>query len=298
MKKIGLSSIVALIIVVLMLSVMVGCTNKETTTDTNKGTKEKPIVAVSIVPQKTFVEAVCGDMAEVIVMVPPGNSPANYEPTPKEMEQFSKAKLYFAVGVPTEEANILPKASEINGMKIIKLQEDVSKIYADRELAPGKRDPHIWLSPKRAIVMVQTIAREMGEFDPINKNKYEENAQRYITELENLDKQIQNVLEGVKDRKFIVFHPAFGYFADDYSLQMYALEQDGKEATAQRLKEMIDLAKKENIKAIFYQAEISSKQAESFAEEIGGKTVQLAPLSPNYIDNLKNMVDLMSEVMQ
>ncbi len=278
----------------LVLSIVAGCANKETATDT----KEKPIVAVSIVPQKTFVEAVCGDLAEVIVMVPPGNSPANYEPTPKEMEQFSKAKLYFAIGVPTEAANIIPKASEVKDMKIIKLQEDVVKVYADRELAPGKRDPHIWLSPKRAKVMVQAIAREMSQFDLKNKDKYEKNAQKYITELDNVDKQIQKALDGVKDRKFIVFHPAFGYLADDYSLQMYALEQDGKEATPQRLKEMIDLAKKENIKAIFYQAEISSKQAQSFAEEIGGKTVQLAPLAPNYIDNLKNMAELMAEVMK
>lgn len=294
MKKPSLCSIAVLIMVTLLLSTIAGYANKATTTNT----KEKPIVAVSIVPQKTFVEAVCVDMAEVIVMVPPKNSPANYEPTPKEMVQFSKAKLYFAIGVPTEEANIMPKAKEIKEMKIFKLQDDVSKTYPDRELAPGKRDPHIWLSPKRAIVMVQSIAHEMGEFDPINKEKYEENARSYIKELEKLDKQIANALKDVKNGKFIVFHPAFGYLADDYNLQMYALEQDGKEATPKRLKKMVDLAKQENIKAIFYQAEISSKQAESFAEEIGGKTIQLAPLAPNYIDNLKNMADLMSEVMQ
>jgi zinc transport system substrate-binding protein len=258
----------------------------------------KPIIAVSIVPEQTFVEAVAGDLAEVIVLIPPGNSPANYEPTPQEMEQFSKAKLYFAIGVPTEEANIVPKANEINGMKIIKLQEEVSKTYPDREMAPGKRDQHIWLSPKRVIVMVQSIAREMGELDPTNKEQYERNAQDYIAELENLDLQIKNALEGVDNRKFIVFHPAFGYLAEDYNLEMYALEQDGKEATPQRLEEMVDLAKQEKIKVIFYQAEISSKQAESFAEEIGGKTVQLEPLAPDYIENYKKMADLMAEEMQ
>ena len=101
----------------------------------------------------------------------------------------------------------------------------------------------------------------------------------------------------MKNRKFIVFHPAFGYLADDYHMTMYALEEEGKESTPQHLKEMIDLAKKENIKAIFYQAEISSQQAQSFAEEIGGNTIQLAPLAPNYIENLRNLVTLMAEVM-
>ncbi|MGB4610471.1 MAG: zinc ABC transporter substrate-binding protein [Saccharofermentanales bacterium] len=294
MKKTRLSRIIVFTMISLILFIITGCENKTTTEKIN----EKPIIAVSIVPQKTFAEAVCGDMAEVIVMIPPGNSPANYEPTPQEIEQFSKAKLYFAIGVPTEEANIIPKAEEISEMKIIRLQDDVSKMYPDRELAPGKRDPHIWLSPKRAMVMVESIAREMAEFDPANKEKYEENAQKYITELEDLDKEINNALKDVEDRKFIVFHPAFGYFADDYNLEMYALEENGKEATPQRLKEMVDLAKEENIKAIFYQAEISSKQAESFAEEIGGKTIQLAPLAPNYIENFKKMTELISEIMQ
>lgn len=294
MKKRGLFTITAILLIALVTTLMASCEDKKIT----PGSESKILVAVSIVPQKTFVEAVCGELAEVVVMVPPGSSPANYEPAPKEVEQFSKSELYFAIGVPTEEANIMPKAMEAKGMKTIKLQDEVVKIYPDREFSKGKRDPHIWLSPKRAKVMIQTIAREMEQYDPKNKDTYEKNAENYIKELDTLDMQILKSLEGVKDKKFIVFHPAFGYIADDYNLSMYALEQDGKEATPQRMKEMIDLAKSENIKAIFYQAEISSKQAQSFAEEIGGKTVQLAPLSPNYIQNLKSMAELMAEVMK
>jgi len=101
-----------------------------------------------------------------------------------------------------------------------------------------------------------------------------------------------------KAKKFIVYHPAFGYLADDYGLTMVALEQEGKEATPQQLEKIIDLAKKENIKAIFYQEEIDSSQSEAFAEEIGGKTIQLAPLAADYIGNLKNMAETMAEVMQ
>jgi len=292
MKKTGFLATALLFTLTFSLFIPVGCGVKETVVEDNG----KTLVAVSIMPQKTFVEAVCGDLAEVVVMVPPGNSPANYEPTPKEMEQFSRAKLYFAIGVPTEAANIIPKAKELKDMKIIKLQEEVAKVHPEREFTPGSRDPHIWLSPKRVKTMVEVIAREMGALDEKNRDKYENNAQRYIAELDKLDKEIQNALAGVKNRKFIVFHPAFGYLADDYKLQMYSLEQEGKEATPQRLMEMTELAKKENIKAVFYQAEISGKQARSFAEEIGGKTVLLAPLAPDYIENLKNMVKVMAEV--
>ena len=277
MKKSVLLSLTTMIFVVLLLTP--GCKAEKKGEQSTPETPKKPVIAVSIVPQQAWVEAVCGDLAEIVVLVPPGNSPANYEPTPQEIEQFSKARLYFALGVPTEKANILPWAKEIGDLKIIELQEEVAAIYPDREIAPGNRDPHIWLSPKRAMIMVAAIAREMGEFDQTNKEAYLSNAESYLAELEALDKEIKDALTEIEDGKFIVFHPAFGYLAGDYGLVMFALEQHGKAATLHRLQEMIDLAKRENIKAIFYQEEISGKQAEAFAEEIGGRTVQLAPLS-------------------
>lgn len=256
---------------------------------------EKPVIAVTIIPEQTFAEAVCGDLAEVIAMVPAGNSPENYEPTPELMEKFSEASLYFSIGVPTEEANILPNVGDV---KVVSLQDAVSAVYPDRTFESGERDPHIWLSPKRVKVMIETIAQEMCALDPSNADIYNENAAAYIGQLDELDQSIQDALADVQDKKFIVYHPAFGYFADDYGLTMYALEEEGKEATAQRLQDMIDLAKKENIKVIFYQEEIDSSQSAAFAEEIGGKTMQLAPLAANYTENLKSMADLMAEVMQ
>lgn len=256
---------------------------------------EKPVVAVSIVPEATFAKAVCGDLAEIVTLIPPGSSPGNYEPTPEQMEKFSKSDVYFAIGVPTEEANILPSAKDIN---VVKLQDKVSAVYPDRTFESGDRDPHIWLSPKRAKVMVQTIADEMSAIDAENKDTYQKNAQDYIAQLDAVDKDITSALEGVKNKSIIVYHPAFGYLADDYGLTMIALEEEGKESTPQHLQEVIDYAKEQNIKAIFYQEEIDSSQSKAFAEELGGKTVQLAPLAPDYIENLKAMAKTISEVMQ
>jgi len=280
-----------LLLVVCML-LMVSCASKKETTVDNA---EKMIVAVSIIPQKTFVEAVSGDLAEVVALIPPGYSPGNYEPTPLQMEKFSNASIYFTIGVPTEAANILPKAGN---MKVVTLQDEVTKQYPDREFVPGKRDPHIWISPKRAKTMVEVIAREMSLLDKKNKEIYADNAQKYIEELNQLDQEIKVAFEGIRNKKFICFHPAYGYLAEDYNLQMYALEQDGKEATPKHLQEMIDLARKENIKVIFSQEEIDSKQPDSFAEEIGGDKVLLAPLSADYISNLKHMAKSIAEAMK
>ena len=268
-----------------------GCSNEVK----EEEVKEKPMIAVSIVPEQTFVEAVCGDLVDIVTLVPSGSSPENYEPTAQEMEKFSDASLYFSIGVPTEEANILPNVGDI---KVISLQDEVAAVYEDRTFESGERDPHIWLSPKRVKVMVETIAKEMSELDPDNKGTYEQNAADYIVKLDEVDQEIKDALKGVESKNFIVYHPAFGYIADDYGLKMYALEEEGKEATAQHLQDMIDLAKKENIKVIFYQEEIDSSQSKAFAEEIGGKTIQLSPLAADYIDNMKNMAQTMGEAMQ
>jgi len=278
--------------VIILSTVCLFACNNEVNEET---LSKKPIIAVSIIPEQTFVEAVCGDLVDTIVLVPPGSSPGNYEPTAQEMEKFSNASLYFSMGVPAEEANILPNVGNI---KVVSLQDEVASVYEDRTFESGERDPHIWLSPKRAKVMVAVIAREMSELDPDNKAVYEQNMADYIAKLDEVDQEIKDVLEEVESKTFIVYHPAFGYIADDYGLKMYAMEKDGKEATPQHLQDMIDLAKEENIKVIFYQEEIDSRQSEAFAEEIGGKTIQLSPLSPDYIVNLKNMIQTMAEAMQ
>ncbi len=280
----------------LCMFVFTGCSNAtEESNVTESSETSKPIVAVTIVPEETFVTAVCGDLVEVVTMVPPGNSPENYEPTAELMQKFEKAALYFSIGVPTEEANIIPSVGDTT---VISLAERVAEVYPDRTFDSGERDPHIWLSPKRVKVMIEVIVDEMSKIDPDNVNTYEENGQAYIEELEDLNAQIESVLIDVQSKNFIVYHPAFGYLADDYGLTMYALEEDGKEATAKHLQEMIDLAKEKNIKVIFYQEEIDSSQSQSFAEEIGGKTIQLAPLAEDYINNLKNMAVTMAEVME
>ncbi|HOA84918.1 MAG TPA: zinc ABC transporter substrate-binding protein [Bacillota bacterium] len=263
--------------------------------DKKQADSGKPVIAVSIVPEATFVRAVCGGLAEVVTLIPPGYSPENYEPTPGDMMRFEEASLYFTIGIPAE-AGILPHVPK--SVKIVALHEEVAEVYPELTFASGDRDPHIWLSPKRVKVMIEVITRELSLLDPDNAGVYSQNAAAYQGQLEGLDSEIVSALEGVKNRKIIVYHPAFGYLAEDYGLTMYALEEEGKEATAKRLAEMVELARAENIKVIFYQEEIDNSQSAAFAEEIGGVAIKLSPLAADYIDNLKKMAELLAEAMQ
>lgn len=285
----------------------------------------KLTVAVTIVPQEAFVKAVAGDLVDVVTMVPPGKSPENYAPTPRQLESFSKAALYFSIGVPVEDAYILKRVDSLNSeMKIVPLADRVGEVYPHRYFEEAHetgmdengnndsgneynradvhrhdgRDPHIWLSPKRVEVMVDVIAEELSQIDIANKAVYERNASEFKSRLNEVDAEIEKTLGKLKNKTFIVFHPAFGYFADDYGLKMVALEEEGKEATPKSLQGKIDMAKEEGIKVIFYQAEIDSRQSRAFAEELGGKAEMLEPLSYDYLNNLKKIAKTFSEVME
>lgn len=264
------------------------------TSQSKKKDSSKIQIAVSIVPESTFVEAVGKDHVEVTTMIPPGSSPETYEPTPKQMTEFSKSDLFFSIGMPLEKNQLIPNLN--TKTKVVSLDKAVQKQYPDLKLGE-ERDPHIWLSPKRVIVMIDTIVEELSKIDPQNTAFYQKNGDSYKDQINAVDLKIQKSLLPVKNRKIIVFHPAFGYLADDYQLEMYALEEEGKESTPEHLRQMIDLAKKEHIKVIFYQAETDSNQSKAFAEELGGKTVQLEPLAKDYIGNLEKMIHIMIQVM-
>ncbi len=287
MRKI--KNVLAVLLTVSLAFSLVACGNSS---DENDDVLQ---VAVSIVPQETFVKAVGGDLVDVVTMIPAGASAENYQPTMQQMANFETSEVYFSIGVPTESVNIIPNIGDV---PMVSLADKVESVYEAVNFNNGSRDPHIWLSPKRVIVMVEAIRDELCEIDPENKAIYEENAAAYCNELSILDSTIEKSLSNVKNKSFIVFHPAFGYLANDYGLTMYSLEEDGKEATAKHLEEMVDFAKENKIKVIFYQAEIDSSQSETFANEIGGQTTLLAPLSPDYINNLKNMAEVMAKAME
>lgn len=284
---------IILILVTSCILTLFSCSNYSITGD-------KTTVAVTIVPQKTFVKAVAGNMVNIVTLIPPGYSPANYQPSPRLMEDFSKASVYFTIGVPAEESNILPRAGKLNTeAKIVKLSDIAGEVYPHRyfDNSNNERDPHIWMSPKRVSIMIDAIAKELSALDNEHRDLYEKNAARYKNQLNKLDKEIRNTLEGLSNKRFIIYHPSLGYFADEYNLTMLSIEYNGKKATAQRLEYLIDRALKENIKIIFYQAEIDSRQSRAFAEEIEGKAVKIAPLAPDYIDNLRNIAQTFKSML-
>ena len=248
----------------------------------------RPVIAVSIPPEADFVRAVAGEEFRVVTMVPPGYSPEAYEPTVRAMMDFADAEIFFSIGVPVETTALLPALDD--GTRHVSLAAAARTQYADLMIGE-ERDPHIWLSPSRVALMIEAIVTALSERAPENATLYRQNADAYLASLSAADAAVRAALSASDVSEFIVYHPAFGYLAEEYGLTMHALEEHGGEVTPGRLAEMVDLARDRGIKVIFYQAETDSREAEAFAEEIGGRAVMLSPLSENYIENLTVMAE-------
>ena len=212
------------------------------------------------------------------------------------MTELQEVDVYFAIGVPTEEGNILPEIPDVNK---VNLHEIVDAVY-EPILIGTSRDPHIWLSIKRVKVMVDAIAEELIRIDPVNQATYEENRDAYLLELDGADFIIQNMFDDKTEmRSFIIYHPSFGYFAEEYNLDMVSIEEDGKVASISGLTSVIDFAVENQIQYVFYQSEFDVSQVQALEEEIEGfQAVQLIPLSSNYIQNLIIMSNRISEALR
>lgn len=272
-------------------------------------------VIVSILPQKEFVERVGGEHVRVSVLIPPGGSPATYEPGPGDLAKVEDAHVYFMVGhIPFELSHTADFASLNPTMGIVDTSENVELRHfgEDEEHSHGEDagehedegflggllgheesdsaiDPHTWLSPENVKLEVDAIAQALIEMDPANEEEYLENAETYKRELDALHAQVASDLSGIKSRRLMVFHPAWGYFADEFGLEQIAIEQGGKEPTPAQLREIVDTAKAEGVGVIFVQSQFSEEVAESVAEETGAVVVSIDPLAEDYIANLENV---------
>jgi len=262
------------------------------------------ITAVSILPQAYFVERVGGDRVKALVMVPPGQSPATYSPTPRQMARLDAAKLYFRMGLPFEEfflpkvrANY-PKLAVIDlrkGLKLRPLEEDH---HQNHRHGPGEQDPHTWLDPALVKVQAATICDALTSLDPSSAPYFAKNLQSFLADLDELRHRLGKVLAPLKGKTMLVYHPAFGYLAAAYGLRQKAIETGGKSPGPRHLAALIEQAKREKVKVIFVEPQFDQKTARAMAQAIDGAVVPIDPLAKDYIKNLSSAAETIARHLQ
>jgi zinc transport system substrate-binding protein len=245
-------------------------------------------VFVSILPQRYFVQQIGGERLEVEVMVPPGSSPATYEPTPQQMVALSDAALFFTIGVPFEQAFIPTVKSNLPDLSLVATDEGFDKRSMTKEPG-GRRDPHIWMDPVLVQHQIKIIRDSLIEIDPEGAEIYASGYKTFKAELESLDRELEEALAPVVGGKLFVYHPAFGYFLDRYGIEQIAIETGGKEPSPAQLEEVIGKVQEAEARVIFVQPEFSRRSAEAVARAINGAVVEVAPLAPNYPENLRSI---------
>ncbi len=262
---------------------------------------EKPVVTVSILPIKTFVEEIAGNDFEINVLLPPGASPADFTLIPSQLKAIDRSEVWFRIGYIGFEYSWREKIEQANrDMKVVNLSEGLDLI-SDEYLPSGEKsstggiNPHTWLSPTLVKQMTGGITEELSMLNPEKKREYQENLSRFVQKIDELDGEIRATLKDYEGRQFIMFHPSLSYFAREYGLVQYSLEPGGKEPTPQRMTALVDLAKKEDIGVIYIQSDLDQEQARVFAEEIDGEVEQMWPLNPEWFENLREITDMLTK---
>ncbi|MDY6880914.1 MAG: zinc ABC transporter substrate-binding protein [Desulfatiglans sp.] len=256
-------------------------------------------VSVSVLPQAYFVERVGGDRVEVQVMIPPGATPATYEPTPRQMVRLSEARLYIKVGVvtfPFEKKHFSSFIKRNREMVVVSMSDGVK--YRSFLFKKGTQDPHVWVAPSTVKVAAYNIYRALTQIDPTGKDYYKENLDLFLADIESLDHEIERILSTRRGSAFMVFHPAWGYFADQYGLMQLPIELGGKSPSASHVKKMIDSAREKHIKVIFIQKGFDTKSAKAVADEIGGGVIEIDPLEKDWIKNMKKIAGVFNQVLE
>ena len=271
--------------------------------------REKPagdrvILSASILPQKYFIEQIAGERYEVNIMVPPGASPATYEPLPQQIARLEKSVAYFMAGHIGFESSWMDRITTANpDMAVYDLSEGIDLIRGeDSRLTdhnhPGGVDPHTWMSPRRVKTIAENIYRAMVTIDPDRKELYRANYIRFREDLDSLDRTIRRMLQDFQGQSFVIFHPALTYLASDYGIKQVAIEWEGKEPSPGYLMDLIDQAKKENVNVVFVQEQFDMDNARAVADELDGKIVRINPLDENWEASMDRIVEALIRSFQ
>ncbi|MCL5985256.1 MAG: metal ABC transporter substrate-binding protein [Actinobacteria bacterium] len=270
-----------LMISITLMSTFAGCI----TQSAKPGEMGKIKIVTTISPLADMISKVGGEKVEVISILPPGASPHVFEPSIEQLKNAANSAALMKIGLSFDDwADKIASASYSN-MKIFVLSDNVT-LNKDK-------NPHIWLSLKRAIIIVENIHSYLSELDPASKQYYEGNAAEYIEKIKAKDREFSEGFNKKHNKKFVQFHDAWNYFAEDYGLQIVATIEPfpGKEPTPQYLADVEKIIRDNNIKVVFSEPQLNDRIVNFLAEELKINVEILDPEGAN--KELKEYLSLM-----
>lgn len=244
---------------------------------------ERLKVVVTIFPLYDFARVISGEKADVSMLLPPGVEAHAFEPRPRDIVRLNRADVFIYTGQFMEPwaADVLKGVSNKDLLAvdastgIVLLDEEDEEGGADADHHHGGKDPHIWLDPVLAEVMVDTIAQSFARKDPSNRVFYQANAESYKAKLKDLDARYAAMLSTCQIRTIIYAgHFAFGYFAKRYKLEHvspYKGFSPDAEPTPKTIRNIIENIRQTGSRVVYYKELIDPKVGRVLAEETGAR---------------------------
>lgn len=258
---------------------------------------EGRIISVTIEPQRYFAAQIAGDKFTIHTVVPAGQSPESYDPSPREMVKIGKSEAYLQIGhIGFEQAwmeNIRKNNPDMElfdlskGFAMIENNEDE---HHDHDHGHAHHhhgvDPHIWSSIGGARQVATKTMAAFSKLDPENAEYYYANYRKVMGKIDSTEQVLLGLISPLSNRTFIIYHPALTYFAEEFNLKQLCIEMDGKEPSPALLKELMETAKESHAKVVFIQKEFDKKNAELIAKETGCRLVTINPLSYDWSEEM------------
>lgn len=294
MKKLGI------LILGLFASVLVACSSQ---TSSSNG---KLNIVTTFYPVYEFTKQVAGDEANVQLLIGAGTEVHDYEPSAKAVATIQDADtfVYENENMETWVPSLL-KTLDTKKVNVVKATGDMLLLPGSEEeeghdhSGEGHHhayDPHVWLSPQRAIKLVENIRDSLSKEYPDKKATFEKNAAAYISKLQALDQKYTDSLKNAKQKNFVTQHAAFHYLALDYGLTQVSVSglSPDAEPSAARLAELTEYIKANNIKYIYFEENASQALASTLSKETGVKLDVLNPLESLTDQQTKDGADYIS----
>jgi zinc transport system substrate-binding protein len=265
---------------------------------------QRPVLALSILPQSYFASRIVGPEEEarvrIMTLVGPGQNPHDYEPSPRQMADLAAARAWVLSGTEFEIAlrpkveALFPKLAVIDGTAGIRFRTLTAR-EADGDGHDDGLDRHIWLGHKPARIMAGHILAALYDIDSPGEAAYRKRYQALIADMDREFGILRKKLSPQRGKTVFVYHPAFGYFLDEFGIIQEAVEIDGKQPTPRALSSLIERARQERAAAIFVQAQFPLNTAETAAEAAGAVLVPLDPLAPDWLANIRLMGEALEQ---
>lgn len=259
-------------------------------------------VFVSVLPLAYLAERVGADRVRVEPLVGQGQNPHGYEPGPRQMARLADADLVVRAGMPFEEGWLVRMEATTKDLAILDARDGLDLLPAPAAHSShgheNDLDPHVWTSPVNARIIAAHMRDRFAALDPEGRETYGTNYDRLAQELDELDRELRTLLLGLSDKAFLVFHPAWGYFARAYGLRQVAIEQEGKEPGPRTLASIADMARSQGARVILVQPQMGSRTAEALASAIGARIEVADPLAFDYPDSLRALAIELKDALQ